>query len=245
MRKSTRINQMKKLIKILKLLWDLPNDLWLMFITYLPGKSGFGLRRTYWKKRFKSFGKNVIIDIGTYFQNPRFISVGDNVWIDRYVQILAGTPSISRITYYKENLDFSLTPGEVFIGQQVHIAPNCILSGIGGIYIGKFSGISANTAIYSFSHHYKNLTDKTDLHQYYFTPQARSDQQAMISGPVYIGDYCGIGANTVILPGVSIKKGSLVGSNSLVIQSIPERSVYSTNQSYNIKSITDLDIIDG
>jgi acetyltransferase-like isoleucine patch superfamily enzyme len=185
-------------------------------------------------------GKNVIIDVGTYFQNPQYITLEDNVWIDRYVEILAGVPREPRITHVKSNINFTLEPGNVFIGKQVHVAPNCILSGIGGLYIGNNSGIAANTAIYSFSHHYQNLNDKEDKNQYYFTPQARSDQQAMISGPVFIDDFCGVGANSVILPGTTLKRGSWIGSNSLISGSFPESTIISNPHEIKMKTIDNL-----
>jgi acetyltransferase-like isoleucine patch superfamily enzyme len=234
---------MKKIIKGIVLLWNFPKDVWLMFITYLPGKSGSVLRRKYWKKRLKFLGKDVVIDIGTFFQNPQFISLDDNVWIDRFVQILAGVPNQERITHFKENPNFHLSLGDVHIGKQVHIAPNCILSGIGGLSIGDYSGVSANTSIYSFSHHYKNLNDKGDLNQYYFTPQASSEKQAMISGPVVIGNFCGIGAHSVILPGTSILEGSLVASGSVVSGDYPEHSIIANDQENRIKPINNLVIL--
>lgn len=43
---------------------------------------------------------------------------------------------------------------------------------------------------------------------------------------VKISDYCWIGARTVILPGVTIGRGSITGANSTVTKSIPELEVW-------------------
>jgi acetyltransferase-like isoleucine patch superfamily enzyme len=77
-----------------------------MFISFLPGAIGFKLRYRFWKNRLKFLGKNVKIDVGVYFQNPQFISIDDNCWIDRNVIILAGPPGSKRITYSKTNSEF-------------------------------------------------------------------------------------------------------------------------------------------
>lgn len=225
-----------------KIIAGFPKDMWEMLISYLPGKIGYFLRYRYWNKRLKYLGKNVKIDIGVYFQNPQFISIDDNCWIDRNVVILAGAPSSERIIYEKDNRDFHLKKGDVYIGKNTHISVNCILSGIGGIYIGKNTGIAANSAVYSFSHHYRNLKDKSDTYQYSFTPLVRLDQQAMILGQVVIGDYCAVGLNSVILPGTSIKRGSWVACGTVLTGAYPEQTLLFSEQGINTKPLANLNI---
>ena len=186
-----------------------PINVYLMFITYLPGKVGEFLRFMFWKGRLRYIGKNVRIEVGAFFQKPQFISLDDGCWIDRNVVILAGPPRVGRITHNKEVHDFPLETGEVYIGKFTHIAQNCVLSGIGGLYIGSYSGVAANSSIYSYSHHYRNLEDQEDIHQYVYCPGVRDDQQSMILGPVYLSDYTAVGLNSVILPGTSLKKGCI------------------------------------
>lgn len=213
-----------------------------MLISHLPGRIGVALRYSYWKKNLKYLGNNVIIDTDVHFQNPDFISIDDNSWIDKHVIILAGPPFEGRITYEKENPDFHMEKGEVFIGKSCHIAPNCVLSGIGGLYIGINTTIATGSAIYSFSHHYRNLSNLEDVHQYSFTSMARHDQQSMILGPVVIGDYSAIGLNSVILPGTNLKKGCWVASGSVIKGSFPEQTLIYSNREIYTKSISDLQI---
>ena len=66
------------------------------FVSGLPGQLGLFLRRRYWANRLRSLGENVRIDPGVYIQNPKFVSIGDNTWIDRGVIILAGPDNSER-----------------------------------------------------------------------------------------------------------------------------------------------------
>lgn len=240
MYKFPRTYAMRKTLKAIKIILNFPIDVWQMFITYLPGQIGVVLRRVFWRNRLKYLGEKVVIGVGIYFQNPQYISIDDKCWIDRNVVILAGPPHEGRITFEKQNPDFPLMHGEVYIGKFTHVAPNCVLSGMGGLYIGGNTTIASNSAIYSFSHHYRNLNNRDDDYQYSFTSMARFDQQSMIMGPVYIGDYCAVGLNSIILPGSSLKKGCWAAVGSIVSGSYPEQSLIYFEQEIRIKSIANL-----
>lgn len=229
-------------MKKLKTLLRTPIDIWQAFIAYYPGPIGVVLRRAFWKKRLKFMGEKVKIDVGVYFQNPQYITLDDRSWIDRNVVILAGPSTLERVTYKKENPQFTLGTGEVYIGKQTHIAPFCVLSGIGGLYIGRNCGVASGSAIYSFSHHFRNLVNREDIHQYSFTPLARMDQQSMILSPVYIGDYCAVGLNSVILPGTCLNRGSWVASGSVITGTYPEQSLLKTDQEITTISLAKYEI---
>ncbi len=223
-------------------LLHLPLDLWLLAISHWPGPLGFILRRWYWRRRLLSLGKHTRIDVGAHFQGAEFISIGEHCWIDRNVIILAGPPGGERVTLMKENPNFTPALGEVVIGDQTHIAPNSVLSGIGGIQIGQACTVASGSAVYSFSHHYRNLTDKSDRQQYAFTSMARPDQQAMILGPVVIQDYCAVGLNSVVLPGVTMHRGSWLASGSVLSQDLPAQTLAYEQRQTQRKSLQDLEI---
>jgi hypothetical protein len=79
---------LKAIISLVKILASFPVDVWQLFVTYLPGPAGFKLRHIFWKKRLKFLGARVRIDVGVFFQNPKFIEIDDGSWIDRNVIIL-------------------------------------------------------------------------------------------------------------------------------------------------------------
>jgi len=59
-------------------------------------------------------------------------------------------------------------------------------------------------------------------------------------GGVIIEDLAKIGANSTILPGVRIGKGSLIGAGSVVVHDVPPDEVYAGNPARFIKKIDDL-----
>jgi acetyltransferase-like isoleucine patch superfamily enzyme len=211
-------------------------------VGHAPGPVGHRLRHAYWKRRLAHLGDDVVIDVGVYFQSPEHISIEDGAWIDRGVIILAGAPGGDRLTFEQANPDYVHAVGEVHIGRRTHVAPYCVLSGIGGISIGANCGIASHSAIYSYSHHYRNLGDRTDDTQYSFTPRARPDQQSMILRPVAIADYCAVGLHCVVLPGTSLRRGTWVASGSTVSGAFPAQSVVSAGTATSTKSIANLRI---
>ncbi len=203
---------MKKLRSFFKLI----KSIFLMIVIYLPGPSGVWLRYRFWRKRLKKIGERVRIDEGVYFENPGYIELEDNCWIDRNVIILAGKDRFGREKYKIENPDYKGEPGVVHVGRNVHIAPNCIISGISmGVYISDDCGIAADCKIYAFSHHYRSMKNPTDTN-IYFSPLVPVDRQCIIEGSIFIGRNVGIALNSIILPGVSLPENCFVMINSVL-----------------------------
>ncbi len=207
-------------------------------ITDISGSVGRKIRYWYWSKRFQKCGKNVIIDEGVIIQNPGWISVGNNVWIDRYCVLIAGKPDekkSARVFTIKENPKYNAERGELIIKDNVHVAPFCTIQALGGVYIGKNAGIASGSRIYSLSHHYRNPKDENDNFEYKFTPMAPMEEQSLISAPVYIGNNCAIGLNCVVLPGTVVSDGTWVGVSSYVNGELDSCSVYASEKAKLIK----------
>lgn len=218
---------MSRLLARLRKIPSLLSDVWLGAIQNLPGPLGLRLRYGYWKKRLKRLGKNTKIDTAVYFQNPQFISIADNCWIDRGVIILAGIDNSNR----KKTIIQSKTigpRGEVVVGRNVHIGPYSIVSGIdGGIFIGDDCTFSSGVKAYAFSHHYR-FDDEPKNQLCSFGSMADHSRQSIVCGAIILEDNVGVALNTVILPGVFVGKNSFVGVNSLLYnQAFPENALIS------------------
>lgn len=225
------------MINKIKMIFYFPLNIWEMVINYLPGQIGFILRYRYWKKRLKFLGKNVRIDVGVHFGNPSYIEINDNCWIDRNVMIIAGPDQSEREKVIRKNNNFPGKPGVVYIGKNIHIGPNCIISGISsGVYISDDCGFSANCMVYAFSHHYRSKKASWNK-EFHFGPQVDYDRQCILEGPIFIGNNTGIALNSVILPGVSIPQNCFVAINSLVVGGVfRENSIISGNPASTIGS---------
>ncbi|MCP4325919.1 MAG: acyltransferase [Alteromonadales bacterium] len=81
--------------------------------------------------------------------------------------------------------------------------PGCYIQGIGKIYIGDYTQISANVGIITANH---------ELH----------DSTKHVIDTVRIGKYCWIGMNVMILPGVELGDHTIVGAGSVVTKPFTE-----------------------
>jgi acetyltransferase-like isoleucine patch superfamily enzyme len=135
---------------------------------------------------FKSVGENVLLSRNAIVYNPANISIGNEVRID----------------------DFAILSGTITIGSYIHIAQGCKLFGASSITMEDFSGISADVRVYSTSDDYsgESLTNPT-------TP---SKYKKSVMAPVNIRRHAIVGANSTILPGVTLSEGCAIGAHSLV-----------------------------
>ena len=133
--------------------------------------------KKYYKKQFKSCGKNVYIGNGCSF-TCNAISIGNDVSIGR-------------------NCCMQSTHGEIIIGNHIMFGPGVHIHG-------------GNHKIHEIGKLMKEV-EKTD-----------SDSD----GKVIIEDDVWIGANAIILKGVTIGKGSVVGAGAIVSKDVPRYSIY-------------------
>lgn len=203
----------------------------------IPGPVGRRLRRAYWRTKLKHMGRDVQIDIGVRILNPQHVSIGDNTWIDSYVFIIAGPPSIGEGPFLlRENPDFEHALGDVTIGSNVHVANYVVLQGHGGLFIGDNVGIASGSMIYSMSHHHSNLLDRSDPKKYKFTPMVDRREQSLICAAVVLDRDSAIGLNSTVLPGVSVGAGSWIGSGAVVQRSVQPNALATGNPAQVVKA---------
>ena len=147
----------------------------------------------------KSYGTNVKISRYAKLYNPSSIEIGNNVRIDDFCLL-----SASKNTF--------------IVRDYIHISAGVYIYGSSGITIDSFSNISAGVKIYTVNDDYSG--------EYLVGPTIPEEYRNVDKKEVYIGKYCVIGCNTVILPGVIIEEGVAIGSNSLVKYSLPSWRIY-------------------
>ena len=114
------------------------------------------------------------------------------------------------------------SPEGINLGNNVNIAQNCLIGGQGGVKIGNFVMIGPNTTIISSNHGYR----KGDIPMLRQKPKC---EQIIISDDVWVG------ANVVILPGVTIGQGVIIGAGSIVTKDISSYSIVAGNPAKVIK----------
>jgi acetyltransferase-like isoleucine patch superfamily enzyme len=115
-----------------------------------------------------------------------------------------------------------IDPSGLRMGDRVSINAHCFINAKGGVTIGDHVRIAHGTTIMSENH---NFSDRdTPIHQ-----------QGTTAGPVVIGEDVWIGSRSVILPGVTVGKGSVIGAGSVVTKDVEPFSVMAGNPARMIK----------
>ena len=112
--------------------------------------------------------------------------------------------------------------GDVIIGDHTRVGLHNTV--IGPVTIGSHVNLAQGITVTALNH---NFADK-DL---------RIDEQGVSTAPVTIGDDIWIGANAVILPGVTIGNHSVVAAGAVVTKDVPPHSLVAGVPAKIIKEI--------
>lgn len=130
------------------------------------------------------------------------IDFGKYIIIDDYVLI-----------YAKEKIK---------LGNHVHIASFASISGGGEFIMEDFSAISSGCRIVTGTDDFKDggFGNSTIINEF---RNVKIDK-------IYIGKFCVIGGNSVVLPGVTIGEGASVGAGSIVTKDLEPWGIYVGNR---------------
>jgi acetyltransferase-like isoleucine patch superfamily enzyme len=96
-------------------------------------------------------------------------------------------------------------PRKIFVGKNSPVGRfGGYFNGVGGINIGDYVQFGPNVSLISSNH---------DLYDHY---------KPEVGLPIVIENYCWIGINSVVLPGVKLGPRTIVGSGSVVTKSFPD-----------------------
>ena len=165
------------------------------------------------------------------------VGSGASFWSSPIIDISNGAEIIigDEVTINSQNLGYHInmhSPCKLFadrkgakisIGEKSRIHGTCIHA-YTSISIGRHCLIAANCQIIDSSGHDLSFDDV------YNRVNTVGD-----SRPIVIEDAVWIGANSIILPGVTIGKGSVVAAGSVVVKDVPAMSVVAGNPAKVIK----------
>ncbi len=125
--------------------------------------------------------------------------------------------------------------GKVFLGKNVSInGPGTVISSfIEGIEIKSYTSIGPNVSIIEHLHKKDNVTTYFMEKNYYQSKDIRKD--IISKGKITIEEDVWIGANSVVLSGVKIGRGSIIGAGSIVTKNIPKYSIALGNPAKVVK----------
>ena len=100
--------------------------------------------------------------------------------------------------------------GDVTIGHHTRIGIHCTI--IGPVCIGNHVNLAQGIVVTALNHNFEDTAK-------------RIDEQGVDTKPVIIGDDVWIGANSVILPGVTIGNHCVVAAGAVVTKDVPDNTI--------------------
>jgi len=158
-----------------------------------------------------------------------FLSVGENVRVSTKASIY-GASRISLGSHSRIDDFCVLSAGEggIHIGRNVHIAIMCSLIGKERIELNDFCNLSSRVSIYSSSDDYSG--------EYMTNPTVPEEFTNVDHRGVVLEQHVIIGSGSVILPGVTIGKGTAVGALCLVAKDLEPFGIYAGSPLKRVKA---------
>jgi acetyltransferase-like isoleucine patch superfamily enzyme len=100
--------------------------------------------------------------------------------------------------------------GDITIGDYTRIGIHCTV--IGPVSIGAHVNLAQGITVSALNHNFADT-------------KKRIDEQGITTKPIIIGDDVWIGANAVILPGVTIGKHCVVAAGAVVTKDVPDNTL--------------------
>jgi acetyltransferase-like isoleucine patch superfamily enzyme len=144
------------------------------------------------RDQFRSLGENVIFEEGVLVFHPGNIVIGSNVYVGHRAMLKA---------YHKNVME---------IGSDTWIGQGCFFHSAGGLRIGSRVGLGPCVKILTSHHRDAGRSGPALL------------ESAVELAAVVIEDECDIGMGSIILPGVTVGRGTQVGAGAVVSESLPE-----------------------
>ncbi|HEL9598578.1 TPA: exopolysaccharide biosynthesis protein [Streptococcus suis] len=147
------------------------------------------------------------IELGQFSINE--ISPGAHIQID------------GRLTFRNFATVEVVPQANLIVGKRVFFNSNAVLRCHHQIEIGDDSMFGDGVRLYDFDHKFSNY---------------HIEKHAFKSAPIRIGKNCWIGANSVILKGVTIGDNTIIGAGCTISKDIPANSIVTTKNQFTIRN---------
>jgi len=164
--------------------------------------------------QFGNTPKNLRIDLPRRIANPERMFLGDDIRLGPGSLLVAITrhPAAPMQHPGKKQVRQEFSP-RIAIGDRVTSTANLTVAAMSEITIENDVMFASNI----------NITD--GLHGYESANEPYQYQRMFRIAPILIKRGCWIGQNVVILPGVTIGEFTIIGANSVVTKSVPDRCI--------------------
>jgi len=183
----------------------------------LPGGAGFFLRKQFYPRLFKHFGRGVIIGRNVVFRHPRLISLGDNVTIDDNCLLDGRGAGASGLVLennvlINRNCMVLAKSGSVRFGRRTSIGSNAVIVSMDAVELGEAVLLAGGCYLSAGAYKIDAMLPVMD-------------QEAYTTGPIRIGANTWLGTRVTVLDGVTIGKNAVIGACALVNKDIPDQAV--------------------
>jgi acetyltransferase-like isoleucine patch superfamily enzyme len=164
--------------------------------------------------KFGNTPKDLVIELPRRLNNPQCIFLGDNVRLGpgTLLNPVRRYPS-SWVKHSGKDYKVQEFNPRITIGNRVTATGNLTIGAAREVIIEDDVLFASNVTILDNFHGYENPDEP-----YKYQPLSRIV-------PVLIKKGCWIGENVVILPGVTIGEMTIIGANSVVTKSLPDRCI--------------------
>ena len=179
--------------------------------------------------RFANSPSGLVIELPRRINNPQCVAFGDNVRLGpgTFLNPVTRYPSASVKNPVKDH-EVQFFDPKIIIGNGVTATGNLTIGAAVEVIIEDDVLFASNITILDNFHGYDNADEP-----YKYQPLSRIE-------PVLIKKGCWIGNNVVILSGVTVGEMAIIGANSVVTKSIPDRCIAFGNPA-RIRRIWDRD----
>lgn len=206
-------------------------------INPIPLVLGRKIRRWIFGALLAETGRVVDLGMGLKLVGPSRISLGDEVFTDQNVSLIAWQPTSrihlrSRVCLNRnvalhaqggtielgdrvkldDGVHLQALGGQITLGTRTYLGPYVCMAGPGNITIGDHCLIASHSSLYANNHIFSD-------------PDMIIDEQGVTTVGIVIEEDCWLGTGVRVLDGVTIGRGSVIGAGAVVTKDIPPYSI--------------------